>query len=73
MTTGRQIEHAVADVDISPAEKPRMVAQIANDKVNTAVGFFAVIGGCAIIYNAVQRVRKFVYEHELTPIAEEDV
>jgi len=55
------------------SEKSMMAAQIADNKVNVALGFFAVIGGCAIMYNAVQRVRKYACEQQWTPIGEEDV
>jgi len=60
------------------SEKSMMVAttkssfSVADNKVNVALGFFAVIGGCAILYNAVQMVSKYACEpKKWTPIGEE--
>jgi len=54
-------------------EKSMMVAEIADNNVDIALGFFAVIGGCAIMYNAVQMVSKYACEQKWTPIEEADV
>jgi len=62
-----------SDEESDDDEKSMMATQIADDKVNVALGFFAVIGGCAIMYNAAQAVRKFACEQKWTPIGEEDV
>lgn len=64
---------AMVEAEFHNLEKSTVAAQIADDEVNIATVIFAVIGGCAFMYNSVQLVRKYACEQEWTPIEENDV
>jgi len=59
--------------EASESGRSTMAYSIMGDNAQIAIGIFAVIGACAIMYTLAQRARKFASDPEWEPIAEADI